>query len=158
MQFKPYGHTAPTVVKHTLSVHIYCRSENSSKSKMSQFVLFYCVVAFLLLFMPSHTFLLPSLNLSTSSSISTTRLPVAMELCIVCFTEAVRLLADLASDHKAQSHTVTQTLLCKHTCPLSYIWEIKNIHDELELYVKSNAWIIYVHNQPPYADVLVYSH
>lgn len=60
--------------------------------------------------------------------------------------------------HPGSLCTVTQTRPCKHTSPLSYIWEIKNIHDKLELYIKSNIWIIYAHIQPHYLDTLRYSH
>ena len=55
-------------------------------------------------------------------------------------------------------NTVTQTHPCKHTSPLSYIWEIKSIHDKLELCIKSNTWIIYVYNRLHYMHICVFIH
>lgn len=54
--------------------------------------------------------------------------------------------------------TITQTHPCKHTWPLSYIWEIKSIHAKLELYIKSNTWIIYAHNRLHYMHIYVFIH
>ncbi len=135
-------------------------------SLLLQFVFFILIVPSLLLFSPTSDLSPPPLISQSFHliSISTTFLPAAMELCILFITEVVQRAADLASDHNytqvlsALRHTVTQTLLCKHTSPLSYIWEIKNIHDELELYIKSDVWIIYAHNQLHHADMLIYSH
>lgn len=93
--------------------------------------------------------------------------PSACSYEVVCNTvHCVAIVAYLASDQSYTqvlsalhySHAQSHKHACANTSPLSYIWEIKNIHDELELYIKSNIWIIYVYNQPHYWDILVYPH
>ena len=121
-------------------------------------LLLHCTICFCFLFLHAFLTVFDSLNIL---SISTKQETCVLLLSCVNIAEVVQLEADLTShdnytqslslfwDSVKYSHTPGQTHI-----PLSYIWEITNIHDELELYIKLNIWIIYVHYQPNYADTL----
>lgn len=111
-------------------------------SLLLQLVFFILIVPSLLLFSASSHLSPPISKSFHVISVSTTLLPAAMELLYHRSCAA-----DLAPDHNYAPALSAH----KHTSPLSYIWEIKNIQDELELYIESNMWIIY-------AGILVYSH